>query len=120
MRGGQFGYQSPLLGIPLGRRLRSNVSHKKYSILPLGQLAGVPSAHPPSLPLIDELFNDVLGAEVQIDFRGGQVIVPEEPLQCRQADPLLHGRHAEGVREDVGAELRDADLPPKMMMGDSR
>jgi hypothetical protein len=25
----------------------------------------------------------------------------EEPLQCRRADPLLHGRHAEGVPENV-------------------
>lgn len=37
------------------------------------------------------------------------MIVSKETLQCRQRNPLLHGRHTERVSQDVGRNL-PADL----------
>lgn len=54
-----------------------------------------------ALPLLHEFLDHMLRAEVQIDFRGGQVVVAEESLERRQADPLLDGCDTEGVPENM-------------------
>ena len=46
-------------------------------------------------PFVPYHLDHVLGAEIEVDFGRRQAVVTQEPLKCRQADPLLHGRHAD-------------------------
>ena len=92
---------------------------RRLGPMPAAPLLGVMFRHdrpvvawPPTLlPFLPKLSEHLLRREVEVDLRRGQPIVAQEPLQGRQREAFLNGRHREGVTQHVGGH-RPADVRP--------